>query len=467
MIAPARRAAYESLVTTLGGKVDLATSLERSRRRLDDPRDRALATEIATGTERWRASLDHFILACSGRALDRIDPEILTILRLSLYQLRYLSRVPAAAVVDDGVSLATQAGKRSAGAFVNAVLRTWSRRRLALELPPRPTDLTDRGAVLAYLSITLSHPRWLAERWLDRVGFDRTERWLQFNNAVPPVTLRANRLRISPEDLSVRLHELGVSVERGQYAPDALIVSRRAERDGGAAPGWLPFVRNDRHDLQGLAVVQDEASQLVTLLAGPRPGPRVLDTCAAPGSKTTALAAALPPGGSIVACDVRSRRLHTLRQALYQAGAARVRLVQADLQQPVPFSTTFDCVFVDAPCSGLGTLRRDPDIKWRREPFDLEELARTQRRLVDHAAAAVAPGGRLVYATCSTEPDENDDIAGHVASRPGFHRIDALQTHPALPPSVVDATGALRTTPYDHALEGFYGVAFDRSAAEA
>ena len=463
MIAPARRAAYESLVAVLTDTVDLATSLERARRRLDDPRDRALATEIATGTERWRATLDHFIRACSGRELDRIDPEILTILRLSLYQLRHLSRVPAAAVVDDAVGLAKQAGKRSAGAFVNAVLRTWSRRRHALGLPPRPANTDDRQAALAYLSVTLSHPRWLVERWLDRVGFERAERWLQFNNAVPPVTLRPNRLRTSPEDLVSRLRELGLTVERGRYAPDALIVTRRAGGEGARAGEPLAF---DRGALRGLAVVQDEASQLMTLLAGPHPGPRVFDTCAAPGSKTTALAAALAPGGSIVACDVRSRRLRMLRHALDEAGATGVHLVQADLCHPAPFTTTFDCVFVDAPCSGLGTLRRDPDIKWRRQPHDLEAMARTQRQLLRHAAAAVSPGGRLVYATCSTEPEEDDDIADYAAAIPGFHRVDARDTHPALPPSVVDATGAVRTTPYDHDLEGFYGAAFDRSAAE-
>src|SRR5262245_43421524 len=232
MIAPARRAAYETLMAVSTRQVDLATSLERVRRSLNDPRDRALCTDIATGTERWRGALDHLLLACSGRPLDRIDPEILTILRLSLYQLRSLSRVPAAAVVSDAVNLATRAGRRSAGAFVNAVLRTWSRRRQTLTLPARPTDITDRAAVLEYLSVTLSHPRWLVERWLDRVGFDRTERWLQFNNAVPPLTLRVNRLMASPEDLAQRLEELGVTVERGQYAPDALIVSRRAEREG-------------------------------------------------------------------------------------------------------------------------------------------------------------------------------------------------------------------------------------------
>ena len=159
--------------------------------------------------------------------------------------------------------------------------------------------------------------------------------------------------------------------------------------------------------------------------------------------------------------------MRTLRHVLEEAGATRVHLVQADLQQPAPFTATFDCVFVDAPCSGLGTLRRDPDIKWRRQPHDLEAMARTQRQLVDRAAAAVSPGGRLVYATCSTEPEENDQIADSVAAAPGFRRIDARQTHPALSPSVVDATGALRTTPYDHGLEGFYGAVFDRAAEGA
>ncbi len=157
------------------------------------PRDRALATDIAAGVQRWRATLDHLITTLSHKPLDRLDPEIVEILRLSAYQLLHLTRVPAAAVVDDAVNMAGRAGKKSARGFVNAVLRSLSRSRRALPVPPRPADARDRDAALAYLSISLSHPRWLVERWLDRFGFDDTERWLQFNNLPAPLTLRANR----------------------------------------------------------------------------------------------------------------------------------------------------------------------------------------------------------------------------------------------------------------------------------
>src|SRR5581483_1673844 len=295
---------------------------------------------------------------------------------------------------------------KSAAGFVNAVLRSISRNRKTLPLPHRPESAKDRGPALDYLSITLSHPRWLVERWLERHGFEATERWLQFNNEPAPLTLRANRFRIAPDDLAARLVENGVAVERGRFSDDALLISPR-----GAAT--LPD--------HGLFVIQDEASQLVALLAGRRPGDRVLDTCASPGGKTTAIAAGMESRGLLVACDVRGRRIDLLRRAVETAGAINVRVVQADLLKPLPFSQPFDCVLVDAPCSGLGILRRDPDIRWRRSEDDLPALAAAQLVMLQHAADVVAPGGRLVYATCSSEPEENEAVAAaFLATTPSF-----------------------------------------------
>src|SRR5262245_5715181 len=203
MIAPARIAAYDILKAISAGN-DLPAAIAASRATLADDRDRALAADIATGVQRWRAALDHLIVEFSKRRLDRLDSQVVEILRLSLYQLLHLTRVPAAAVVDDAVNLARRAGKKSAAGFVNAVLRTMSRQRRHLPLPLRPDDPGDPGdrdAVLDYFSITLSHPRWLAARWLDRYGFAATETWLQFNNSAAPLTLRVNPLRIDAADL--------------------------------------------------------------------------------------------------------------------------------------------------------------------------------------------------------------------------------------------------------------------------
>jgi 16S rRNA (cytosine967-C5)-methyltransferase len=453
MIAPARVAAFHVLAAVSAGRSDLPAAITSARRTLADERDRALAAEIATGVQRWRGALDYLIVRFSRRPIERLDPEIIEILRLSLYQLLYLTRVPAAAVVDDAVKLAGRVGKRSAAGFVNAMLRTASRQRASLPLPPRPGDPADRDAVLDYFSITLSHPRWLAARWYHRLGFESAEAWLRFNNSAAPLTLRVNRFRASPAELSSELARRGVGVRPGRFAPDALIVEHgNPLRGPGPDAGWF--------------IVQDEASQLVSLLVGPHPGRRLLDACASPGGKATAIAQSLEAGGLIVACDVRDKRMRLLRRTVSASGAASVRLAQADLLLPLPFREVFDSVIVDAPCSGLGILRRDPDIRWRRRESDLASLAAAQLKMLGHAARVVRPGGRLVYATCSSEPEENEKLAEcFLAASPDFAAVDARNAHPQLPDSVVDAGGHLRTQPHRHGLEAFFGAVFQRRQA--
>jgi 16S rRNA (cytosine967-C5)-methyltransferase len=449
MIAKARVAAFEILNAVSSGRSDLPDAIARLRPTLRDDRDKALAAEIAAGVERWRNALDYVIAASAARRTDRIDPEIATILRMSTYQLLYLSRVPAAAVVDDAVDLARRAKKRSAAGFVNAVLRSVSRKRAALELPPRPDDATRREAALDYLSVTLSHPRWLVSRWYDRFGFGDTERWLHFNNAPARLTLRANRLRVTRAELAARLAGHDIRTSPGRYGGDALIV------DAGhplalASEGWF--------------AVQDEASQLVADLVSAPAGGRVLDCCASPGGKTTSIAATMGDAGFIVASDVRPRRIELLRRTVAGSGARSVRIVQADAMRPLPFVAAFDRVLLDVPCSGLGTVRRDPDIRWRRHPGDLAVLAVAQRQMLEHAADCVAPGGRLIYATCSSEPEENDEVIdGFLAGGQPFVLIDAASIE-GVPADVVDARGRLRTLPHRHSLDAFFAAVLERRA---
>jgi 16S rRNA (cytosine967-C5)-methyltransferase len=451
VIGPARIAAYEILQTLSTGSGDLPGAVAAARERLHDERDRALAAEIAIGVERWRAALDHLIVEFSGRRLERLDAEVVDILRLSLYQLLHLTRVPAAAVVDDAVNLTRRAGKKSATGLVNAVLRAVSRGRRHLPLPARPGDPSDRVRALAYLSVTLSHPEWIAARWLDRVGFEAAEAWMRFNNTPAQLTLRTNRLQMSPAELTLRLSHAGVHVRRGAYAPDALIVEGGAPLRGpGLDQGWF--------------TVQDEASQLAALLVNPAPGYRVLDTCASPGGKTTAFAAALDGRGLVVACDVRERRMQLLKKTVDVSGARNVRLVRADLLRGAPFGARFDQVVVDAPCSGLGTLRRDPDIRWRRRETDLPALAAAELTMLQNASDAVVPGGRLIYITCSSEPEENEGVADlFAATAPRFAPVDARMVSPRLAEAgVIDERGRLRTEPYRHGLEAFFGAVFEK-----
>jgi 16S rRNA (cytosine967-C5)-methyltransferase len=450
MISPARAAAYGILLSVGRGSADLPSAIATARKRLDDDRDRSLAAEIATGVQRWRAELDHLITVFARRDVDRLDREVLEILRLSAYQLLHLTRVPAAAVVDDGVNLAKRAGKKSASGFVNAVLRSISRKRHALPLPPRPSDPEDRPAALDYLSISLSHPRWLAARWYDRFGLDVAEQWMRFDNSPAPLTLRVNTLKTEKAGLVAELHEEGVRVRAARFAPDALIVEEGQPLRGRAFE-------------QGACLVQDEASQLVARFADARPGNRVLDACASPGGKTTAMWAAMQRRGLLVAGDVRDRRIHLLRRTLAAAGAGRVHVVQLDLLAPLPFGDTFDLVVVDAPCSGLGTLRRDPDIRWRRREEDLQGLAESELRMLQHASDGVAASGRLVYSTCSSEPEENEDVVrAFLATTPEFVLLEGRTAALSVPESVVDDRGCLRTQPHRHGLEAFFGAVFER-----
>jgi 16S rRNA (cytosine967-C5)-methyltransferase len=451
MIAPARVAAYEVLRQVSTGRQDLPQALARARAKLDDERDRALAGEIATGSLRWQGASDHIVSESTGRPVSRLDSEVLDILRLTIFQLLHLDRVPASAAVNDAVSLTKRAGKRSAAGLVNAVLRRVSRGRESLPLPARPSDPADASAVRAYLTETLSHPAWLVDRWVARYGFEAAESWAQFNNAPAPLTLRVNTLRTTVEEVVDALSREGVRVEPGPFAADALV-----------AVEGNPLLTARAGD--GSFFVQDEASQLVAEFVGARPGERILDACASPGGKTTAMAAAMSDEGLIAATDLRGRRVELLTRTVAASAAKSIRVLRADALQTLPFRPVFDAVLLDAPCSGLGIIRRDPDVKWRRQEVDLATLAAVQRRLVIEAARVLRPGGRLIYSTCSSEPEENDRV------------VDAfLDEHPEFkagePPAsftaarrLVDASGRLRTLPHRDRLEAFFAAALVKTS---
>ncbi len=448
MTAPARTAAYHALRAIAAERADLPTALATSRQHLSDERDRALTAEIVTGTLRWQRSLDHLVEHVADRPVARLDREIMVILRLSLYQLLHLSRVPASAVVDDAVDLTRAARKLSASGFVNAVLRNTLRQRHRLPLPPRPENTADRAAALAYLGITHSHPEWLVARWLDRHGFDATERWVQFNNQAPPLTLRANTLRVLREEVARALAEDDIETEPTRHAPHGLTVVT-----------GNPL----RRPPEGLFFVQDEASQLVPEAVGAQPGERVLDLCASPGGKSTAMAADMRDAGTIVACDVRSRRIALLRDTVHASGANRIQVVRVAAADALPFSPAFDRVLVDAPCSGLGTIRRDPDIRWRRAETDLPALARDQVALLARAADVVTSRGRLVYATCSSEPEENEQVVeAFLAQRPDFTLLDLRRDGRDAIAPFLDAPGMMRTLPFRDGLEAFFAAALVR-----
>ena len=435
MIAPARLAAYEVLRTVGTGRSDLGSALARQRSRLNDERDRALAGEIATGTLRWQGAYDHVIAVFTKRPVEKLDPEVLDILRMTMFQLLQLERVPASAAVKDAVDLAGKAGKRSASGLVNAILRRVSRERHQLPLPGAPADPRRGADALDYLSVTLSHPRWLVSRWLDRYGFADTEAWTRFNNSPAPLTLRANTYLTTRDELSAKLVRAGIETDASQRTRDGLIV-----RHGNPLATGL--------HAEGLFVIQDEASQLVGEFVDAQPGERILDACASPGGKTIQMGAALRGEGLVVAADVRGRRVDLLRETVRRSGAANVEVIQADARTSLPFARVFDRVLLDVPCSGLGTVRRDPDVKWRRRPEDLPILSETQRTMLERAAEVVKGGGAMVYATCSSEPEENDEV------------VDAfLASHGEF----AEARERFRTLPFRDGLEAFFAAMLVRN----
>ena len=436
MIAPARLAALDALRQIDGERLDMGAAVARVRKPLSDERDRALLLEIVSGTLRMRAALDHQLALRLTRPIGRLDAMVRDILRLSAFQLIYLTRTPSSAVINDAVDLTRRGGKSSATGLVNAVLRSLNRDRQKLRWPERPADAAGAAAMAGYFSVVHSHPEWLVARWLARYGAADTERWLIFNNHGPALCLVANRTLASREALEEELKSDGVDTQRTTRASHGLHVIN------GQALGTRAF-------REGRCLVQDEASQLISELVSAQRGDRILDLCASPGGKTVAMAADLGPSGLIVATDVRRHRLRVLTDTLGRCRIARARVVQIPSSGGLPFAEgSFDRILIDAPCSGLGTVRRDPDIRWRVAEADLPALAATQLALLRRTASLVRPGGTLVYGTCSSEPDENQQVVAAF-----------LATHPAF-----TETRVHQTLPFRDSLEAFFASVIERRA---
>jgi 16S rRNA (cytosine967-C5)-methyltransferase len=453
-MTPARLAALRVLLAMAGRRTTLASELEEQRGELADRRDRALLLELAAGTLRWRNTIDAYIEAASRRSVGDIDPRTLAVLRLGVYQLQHLSRVPAHAVVHESVEAIRALGQPRAAPFVNAALRAVSERRRLPSLPARPQAGDSRAEWVRYLTIIESHPAWLVERWIERHGVEAAEAWCRFNNA-PPDVIVVPRRHEPPDELLAHLRADGVDAAPARYAPGALQLP----------PGSLGRLSPERLEMLR---VQDEGSQLVARAAGVEAGERVLDLCAAPGGKTLVLhssAAASPAAGPslLVAADFRPRRVALLRELLRRA-SVDVPVVALDARRPLPFQPIFDCVLVDAPCSGLGTLRRDPDLKWTRSPDDLPGFAAEQLRMIRAAAGATRPGGRVVYATCSSEPEENGAVVSAFLSEDARYVRQPVD-RAVLPSDARDPEGALTTLPFRDGLDAFYAAVLVRRAA--
>jgi 16S rRNA (cytosine967-C5)-methyltransferase len=410
-------------------------------------RDRAFATELVYGTLRWRGRLDYVLRHVLDRELGALEPGVLTLLRLGAYQILFCDSVPASAAVDQTVRSARALGAERATGLVNAVLRRLAQQAPAILLPA----LADEPQ--AHLEHALGLPGWIAARWLAELGPEAAAALAEASNAAPPVTARTHRARITREELLARVIPRFPEARRCLYAPDGIVLGH------GGAPASDPCF------VEGLFSVQDEASQLVVELLAPAPGERILDTCAAPGTKTTAIAERVGPKGLVVALDRSAQRLALVGRAARRLGLDNVTALARDATQPLAElpGAPFDRILVDAPCSGLGALRRNPDARWRISADDPAQLAPIQAALLVSARGVLKPGGTLVYSTCTLTREENDEVvAMFLAREPGLQRLPARGLPDTLRP-LLDAEGAFRSWPHRHGMDGFFAVRMEQS----
>ncbi len=496
-IAPARACAYR-VVRRVFGEGAYADLALRSEARELDARDRALAMRLAYGAIQRRGTLDHLIARLAERPVERLDAPLLAALRLGLYELLYLDGAPDHAVVADAVELAKggvgavdsrrsaarasgrhlPAARRGGHGLVNAVLRRGGREGRALL--EALDDETPQHAAIKH-----SHPEWVARMWWEELGPVDARALMAFDNEPGELAVRANTLVRDPAELA---GELAAELPVGAHAHPPGVQARRSEAPAaGAGRTHLrgdpvipeavvvggPFdVYGSTQWRAGALIAQSRAAMLPARILGPRPGERVLDLCAAPGGKTTHLAALMEDRGEVVALERDPRRAEELRRTVLRLHASCARVVVADARRPLTGEGVFDRVLVDPPCSGLGTLQARADLRWRATPERMRELAGVQREILASGAAAVRPGGVLVYSTCTISLAENErQIFDFLESNPWFV-LDDLRDEPALgAPGTTHRLGtptmdgrAVLTLPHRDHTAGFFIARLRREA---
>jgi len=434
-VSVARRSAFEILrrVETESAFASVLLAALDTNIREDD---RALCHELVLGVLRRRLWLDRVIADFAGRNLAKLDLSVRLALELGLYQLRFLTRVPLSAAVNESVNLVRAGREKSAAGFVNAVLR-----RAAREPEYDPTAAVDEQ--VEKISVATSHPRWLVDRWIAAFGFETATEFAQANNETPPtafhLTARANLNEVIDE-----LQSAGAELVPSKISPGAW-------RAKGARVVLRTLV--DR----GVIYLQDEASQLLAHALATQSGDRVLDVTAAPGSKATHIAN-LTPDAMVIAGDIHLHRARTMQRLAAKQGV-RIHALLQDATKPLPFSTeSFDRVLLDAPCSGTGTLCRNPEIRYRLNEADIAELSQQQRLMMSNAASVLRQGGRLIYSTCSVEREENEQVVDDfLAARSEFVKVT-----PSAPAHLVTNEECVRTWPHRDGCDGFFIACLER-----
>ena len=404
--------------------------------------DKALLYEIVHGVVRWQGRLDWILNGFYKGTFSKAIPNLKNGLRVALYQVLFLDRVPDYAAVNEVVEFVKKLQGQKPADLVNAVLRNIIRNKNSIRYPDPEEDLT------GYLSAYYSHPAWMVKRYVERFGREETEKLLTFNNEKPYLTLRINALKTKPEEFKSLLDSVGLKYKQGAYLPEFFKLQNLTN-----ITAWEYYTK-------GYFNIQDESAGLACRLLDVNEGLRVLDMCAAPGGKTAYISALMHSRGEVVALDRFESRLKILQKNMTRLSVDCVRIVTADALEYK--SLPFDRVLVDAPCSGTGTLSKKPDIKWRKDLFDIRELNGLQSRLLSKAAELVKVGGVVVYSTCSIEPEENFQIVKKfLEGNPNF-RFESAKGK--FPDEIIDENGCIQTLPHIHKTDGAFAARLVRDS---
>lgn len=398
--------------------------------------DKSLLTELVHGVLRWQNKLDWVLNGFSHGNFQKSEVNIKNTLRVALYQILFLDRIPHAAAVNEAVELIKRIRGEKVGGLVNAVLRNIIRNLEGIRYPDPNEDRVQ------YLSVMYSHPHWMVKRWVKRFGYEETQKLLIANNERPGLALRINKLKVQPGEFLTMLDHQHIQYT-GSTHVDFFVKAKSLTRIG-----QMELFRN------GFFTIQDESAILPCLMLSPKPGERVIDLCAAPGGKTTAMAEMMKNEGEIIAIDKYENKLAFVKAACDRLGMHNVKLQAVD--SSTLESDQADKVLLDAPCSGLGVLTKKPDIKWKRDISDVIKLAKMQNDLIENAARLVKPGGVLVYSTCTTEPEENGDVVRQfLAKHPEFVMDNAGEY---VSRALVNADGFVETFPHQHNMDGSFAA---------
>ena len=410
-----------------------------------DDRDRAFISTLIQGVLRWKLRLDWIIGQFSKTPVRKIDPEILNTLRLAVYQILFLDRVPESAAVDIAVEqVKARKGHHHIVSFVNGVLRNICRNKTGINFPLRSRTPSK------YLSSYYSFPLWLAERCLDELGMDSAEKLFEAQNSFPSLNIRVNRLKTDRDKLIKILADEGKEGIPAEYAPDCIILKNFSGR-----------IERLSSFKKGLFQVQDQAAQIVSWLLNPIPGEDILDVCAGLGGKSTHLMELMEGRGTVTALDTDKKRLDGLKESARRLGISGIKTVAADASRPflTVLKQTYDRVLIDAPCSGLGTIGRHPDIKWNRTEPDIKRISRLQRKILENSAEAVKRGGVVLYAVCTYTREENRTVIDNFLARTnGFSIVDLKEQIPEWGTNLIDNDGFFRSYPHKHYMDGFFAA---------